>query len=100
MEKRTEIVPVKLNDGSTVNIETTLLGGDEDVSSFLPSLAEVSKTIEKIASEILEPLKKVKPKKMQVEFGLAIALESGKLTTLWVKGQGTANLKVVLEWFE
>lgn len=73
------------------------MGGEEDVSSFIPSFTEVSDTIEKIANDIMEPLKKVKPKKLQVEFGLAIGLESGKLTTLWVKGQGTANLKVVLE---
>jgi hypothetical protein len=45
-------------------------------------------------------LKKVKPKKASVEFGLEVAVESGKLTTLLVKGTGTANLKIALEWGE
>jgi hypothetical protein len=42
-------------------------------------------------------LEKVKPKKASVEFGLEVAVESGKLTTLLVKGASTANLKITLE---
>jgi hypothetical protein len=30
--------------------------------------------------------------------GLEVGLESGNLTALLVKGTGTANLKLILEW--
>jgi len=33
-----------------------------------------------------------------VEFGLEVALESGQLTAVLVKGSAKANLKITLEW--
>lgn len=47
---------------------------------------------------IAEPLQKVKPKKASVKFGMEMALESGQLTALVVKGSGKANLEITLEW--
>jgi hypothetical protein len=41
---------------------------------------------------------KVAPTKPSVEFAIEVGLESGKLTALWVKGTGTANLKIAMEW--
>jgi hypothetical protein len=43
-------------------------------------------------------LAKVKPKKASVEFSLKVGVESGKLTSLLVKGTGEGNLKITLEW--
>ena len=45
-------------------------------------------------------LKKAKPKKASVEFGLEIAVEAGKLTALLMESSGTATLKIALEWGE
>jgi hypothetical protein len=42
----------------------------------------------------------LKPHKASVEFGLEVALEAGQLTALLVKGSGTSNLKITLEWSE
>jgi hypothetical protein len=36
--------------------------------------------------------------KLALNFGLEIAIESGKLTTLIVKGSSKANLEITLEW--
>lgn len=33
-----------------------------------------------------------------MEFGLEVALESGQLTAVLVKGSAKANLKITLEW--
>ncbi len=98
MEPRTEIVKIVLEDGTTVNMEVSALGGEEDVSFDALPFEGVAGAIEKIAATVLTPIKKVKPKKATVEFGLSVGLESGKLTALWVKGQGAANIKVSLEW--
>jgi hypothetical protein len=100
METRTEIIKATLANGSIVHIQATTLGGEEEVAFTLPSFQEVTHAIEGIAESVLTPLQKVKPKKASVEFGLEVALESGQLTALLVKGSGTSNLKITLEWSE
>ncbi len=97
-EKQTELVPVKLEDGTIIKIEAVPLGGEEDVAFDELPFDEVAGAIESIAKAVLPPLKKVKPKKATIELGVAIGLEAGQLTTLLVKGTGEANLKITLEW--
>ncbi len=98
MATTNEIVKAKLPNGAYIHIETTLLDGEEDVSFTLPAFKEVTEVIEGIAESVVTSLEKVKPQKASVEFGLEVALESGKLSALLVKGSGTANLKITLEW--
>ncbi len=93
-----ELVEVKLPNGATMRVQATVLGGEEDVAFGLLSFDDVSKTLEGIAEAISGAVHKVKPTKAVVELGLELAVESGKLTTLLVKGNGKANLKIVLEW--
>lgn len=98
MPTRQELVPVKLANGAEIRVAATMLGGEEDVAFKLLSFEEVTHTIEGIASSLNAALQKVKPKKSSVEFGLEVAVESGALTTLLVKGEGTATLEITLEW--
>ena len=87
MDARQEIVPVELANGVKVHIEATVFGGEEDVAFDLLSFKEGTDTIESISWAVLGAIRKVNPKKAGVEFGLEIAVESGKLTTLLVKGR-------------
>jgi hypothetical protein len=98
MDQRNEIVPVRLADGQIVQIQVTAIGSEEDIAFGILSFGEVSKAIQSIAHEVADVLSTVSPRKASVEFGLEVALESGKLTALWVKGSGTATLKITLEW--
>jgi hypothetical protein len=98
MEQRTEIIPVKFAKDVIVRVESTLLGGEERVAFEVASFKEVTDAIEAIAISVVEALRKIKPHKAAVEFGLEIAVESGQLTALLVKGSGKANLKITLEW--
>ena len=98
MPTRQELVPVKLANGTQIRVAATMLGGEEDVAFKLLSFDEVTNTIEGIAGSLNAALQKVKPKKASVEFGLEVAVESGKLTSLLVNGSGTATLKITLEW--
>ena len=100
MELHTEIIKTELPNGSILHIQVTPLGGEEKVTFTLPSFKEVTDAIEGIAEAIVGTLQKVKPRSASVEFGLEIALEAGHLTALLVKGTGTSNLKVTLEWSE
>jgi Na+/H+-translocating membrane pyrophosphatase len=100
METGSEIIKAELPNGTIVHIQTTTLGGEEEVGFTLPAFKDVTDAIEGIAESVMTTLRKVKPKKASVEFGLEIALESGQLTALLVKGTGTSNLKITLEWGE
>lgn len=102
MQPYTKPVKVKLENGVIAYIEAVPVGSREqdvagDLERVLP-FAEVAGTIEGIASTVMIPLKKVKPKKATVELGLTVGIESGQLTALIVKGTGEANLKITLEW--
>lgn len=98
MGSRTEIVPVLLPNGKEIRVEATLLPGEEEVSFKALPAAEIFDAVEGIAQAVVTTLQKVKPRKASVELGLEVGLESGHLTALLVKGTGTANLKLTLEW--
>ena len=98
MEPRTTIVPVLLPNEKEIHVEATLLPGEEEVS-YKPFPAEqIFDAVEGIAQAVVTTLQKVKPRKASVELGLDVGLEAGHLTALLVKGTGTANLKLTLEW--
>lgn len=101
-EERSEIISAQLEEGVSISIQATPLGGQEFVGA-LPgphAFKEVTDTVESLARAMVGTLKKVKPRTATVEFGLQIGVESGKLTALLVKGTGNANLKITLEWGE
>ena len=100
MEEQTQKIPFGLPSGKTIKIETTSesSGGGDVAFPGIPSFEEITETIEEIASIIAITWDKVKPSKAAVEFGVDIGVESGKLTTMIVKGSGKANLKILLEW--
>jgi Trypsin-co-occurring domain 1 len=100
MEARTEVVGSKLANGTTIHIQATALGGEERVAFDLLPFEDVTDAIEGIAKSMVTALEKAKPRRASIEFGLEIGIESGKLTALIVKGSGTANLKITLEWSE
>jgi hypothetical protein len=98
MTTRQALIPVKLANGVEMRVAATVLGGEEDVAFKLLSFEEITNTIEGIAGSLNAALQKIKPKKASIEFGLEVAVESGVLTTLLVKGSGTATLNITLEW--
>jgi hypothetical protein len=98
---RTEIIRVRLDEKTIINVEAENLGGEEYIALGLPpAFDEISTTIEGIAKTVVTTLRKIRPSKGTVEFGLQIAVEAGHLTTLLVKGSGAASLKITLEWGE
>ena len=100
VKPKTEIVKATLENGTVIHIQAMSLGGEERVAYSIPSFKEVTDAVEGIAQAMVTTLKKVKPQGASVEFGLEIGLEAGQLTALLVKGTGTANLKIILEWGE
>lgn len=95
---RTEVVKIETTSGKIFHVEATLLGGEEDVASGLMSFDGVADALQEISKAVVATIDAVKPQKASVEFGLEVAVESGKLTAMLVKGSGTASLNVTLEW--
>jgi hypothetical protein len=103
MPDGTSLTPVKLPSGRTLQVETRMpavqAGEEEEVAFRLPEFKGVADAIEEMASAIGRSLEKVtSTSKTTVEFGVEVAVEAGQLTALLVKGSGTANITVTLEW--
>jgi Trypsin-co-occurring domain 1 len=96
-ESRSETVPVQLPNGATVRVEVSSTGR-EDVGFDPKQFQPVADAIEGVVQMIAAPIQKVRPKKATVKFGMELAIESGQLTAIIVKGSGKANLEIMLEW--
>ncbi len=98
MDNSLENIPVQLSNGSKIMVQATILGGEEDVAFCAMNFDEIAVSIEGIVETIGNALKKVKPDKATIEFGIEVGVESGKLTAVILQGSGKANLKIALEW--
>jgi tRNA U34 5-methylaminomethyl-2-thiouridine-forming methyltransferase MnmC len=101
MERRSQIIPVELSDGTIVKIEATPLGEQKVSFRSLP-FKEATIVIRAFARDVATSLQEVsetaKPDKISVKMGFEVAVESGQLTALIVKGSGKANLEISMEW--
>ncbi|EKV01593.1 hypothetical protein Lepto7375DRAFT_3764 [Leptolyngbya sp. PCC 7375] len=96
-DSRSETVPVQLPNGTVVKVEVEQTGR-EDVGFDVKSFQGVTNAIEGVAEAITGSLEKISPNKASVKFGLEIQIEQGSLVAAIVRGTGTANLEVTLEW--
>ena len=101
MADKTKILPFQLSDGTIVNVEVTPIG-EQPVSAETKIFQKATGIIKSIAEDVTGTLKDisetVKPDKFSVKLGLQIGVEAGELTALIVKGTGTANLEITMEW--
>ena len=100
MDDDRELVPVDLGDEKTLLIEVRPGATQEEDVSALGKLPfdDVADSIDLITRRVQSALARAKPRRATVEFGLDIAVESGQLTSMLVKGSGTATLTITLEW--
>ena len=98
MATRQQVVPIRLDDSTTINAAVTFLGGEEDVKSSLFKLDDVTDQIRAISRHFATVLDDAKPDKAGLEFGIQLSVKEGRLTALLVSGEATATLKVSLEW--
>jgi len=91
-----------LPSGVTVKVEAVT---DEASADGMTSVGlrhfEVADSLEsvgEIGALVVSKLGKARPSKTTVELRLGFAVESGKLTALWVGGKAEAALTVTLEW--
>jgi len=100
-----KLVVLEFSDKSTMLAEIDEIEGTEtDVTPQLAGskptvdFAIISKTIQNVAKEVHDALDKVAPDSTEVEFGLDLSGSTGALTTLLVKGDAKASLKIKMRW--
>jgi len=91
-ESRSQPVSAQLANGALIKIEV-IQTGREDVAFDVRPFQEVTNAIEGIVDAIAATLYKVSPTK-----GIDVAIDSGELTAMIVKGSSKANLEIGLEW--
>jgi hypothetical protein len=99
-DKVVQAVTARLPSGVAVKVEAATDSADGMTSVGLRDydLGKALDSVGEIGALVVEKLKAAKPSKTTVELKLGFAVESGKLTALWVGGKGEASLTVTLEW--
>lgn len=97
-------VAALLPSGALVKVETADAGsGGSDDGMTSVGLRELHlndalESVGEIGELVWKQVGKAMPSKATVELKLGFAVESGKLTALWVGGKGEAALTMTLEW--
>jgi hypothetical protein len=97
-------VAARLPSGAVVKIEMADAGsgGTDDRMTSVGlkelHLSDALESVGEIGELVWKQVAKAMPSKATVELKLGFAVESGKLTALWVGGKGEAALTVTLEW--
>jgi hypothetical protein len=98
----TRVITAVLPSGMPIKVEIAQPGDDEDEMASVGlrdlELGNALDSLGEIASLVIEKLEAAKPTKATVQLGLAFSVEAGKLTALWIGGQGNASLNVTMEW--
>jgi Trypsin-co-occurring domain 1 len=93
------VVSAVLPNGARIEVEAVSTGGAQDISKGrVLRLDEVGSAVEGMATLVKDALVKAAPDTAQVEFGMNVKVESGKLTALLVGGSAAASLKITLGW--
>lgn len=100
---------IKLSDGAEILMEynqeeeqeqssgRVKVGVAKKAASAL-DFGEVVQTITSLAKDLKTVVKQTESKKVSVEFGIQISLGTGGVTNYFVKSDGSANLKIKIEW--
>jgi hypothetical protein len=97
METIIEPIAVELPSGAKIHVESTDLGGSEEVAVRVPRLEEVIEPLRELSELLLQAVSELGTRRVTLEFGIGVAIESGQLVTLIAKGSAQANLKVTVE---
>lgn len=96
-----EVMPVVLPSGQTILARVQVTGPvDVGAGDAVRKLAmkDLRETVEGVTQSVQGSLQRVRPDQVSVEFGVELALKTGKLTSVLAEGSGKANIKLTLTW--
>ncbi len=94
------VARVRLDDNTTMLIQLAeqVQPQEAPVAPQTYNFDTVASTVRSLSTKLVDSVKAASPTKFSVELGFDFTVESGSLTTLLVKGEGSASVKVTLEW--
>lgn len=101
----TEIIPVKLSNGTIVHMEAQPINvsnskrqkvSNKKAKEF--SFDTVKKQLQSFSEDLHGAFDSVKPDTLKIEVGCEFVFDSGEIVALFVKGSAKSNLKITLEW--
>lgn len=93
----TEMIAVDL-DGVTIQVEVLEANRMKIGTKDILKLDTLAESITKISKSVSEAVREAKPQKAIVKYGLSVGIEQGSLVAALVRGTGSANLEITLEW--
>ncbi|MBQ1019821.1 hypothetical protein KBX71_18410 [Micromonospora sp. D93] len=95
-----KLVQVELPTGDLIWAWVAVDGPTNVASGVLQKLdvEDLRKTVRGVSTSLPEAVNDLVPDAVQVEFGLELALKSGKLTSVLAEAGATASVKVTLTW--
>ncbi|WP_159425474.1 CU044_2847 family protein [Streptomyces sp. fd1-xmd] len=98
----TEIVHVELPDGGgTIRAEVAVGAGDVSSLGDRLGLDEAQETIARVGRWAVQTVRQNLPEppdEFEVQFGMKLALETGKIVSVLAKASGEASLTVRMAW--
>jgi hypothetical protein len=99
----TKDVPVKLASGdknqAVIYVQARHEGGESEVAfGGVADFSRVTDGIRMVAKDVADALRDASPKKLSVEMGFEVKLDSGGLIALLAAGGATASITVTMEW--
>lgn len=95
------VVPIELPDGEVILARVRVEGpSDVGVTRVLRKLPadDLKKVVAGVAGTVADAVESVRPDQVSVEFGIEIALKSGKVASVLAEAGGKASLKLTLTW--
>jgi hypothetical protein len=93
-------VQVQLPTGEVIWAKVSVDGPQNVASAGLHSLdvEELGRTVRGLSASLYHAVGGLLPDEVQVEFGLELALKSGKVISMLAEAGATASVKVTLGW--
>jgi hypothetical protein len=93
-------VQVELPTGEVIWARVTVDGPQNVASGGLQRLdvEDLRRTVRGVSATLRQAVDDLAPDEVEVEFGLELALKSGKIISLLAEGGATASAKVTLTW--
>lgn len=92
-----EIVDFTLDD-RLIKIEAIDLGGEEDVAFVTGNFDDIAETIKAVANKIYDGFSVSSPDEVEIEFGVSVEKEAGKILPLIIGISGAANFSIRIKW--
>lgn len=101
MSQRTNLVEIELDNGEVVMAEVLSAGGSDVSVSERLRLSEARQALSEVGRWALESVRESLPEppnRLDVEFGVKLALKSGKLIGVLAEASGEASITVRMGW--